>query len=345
MVNPPAPAPIARFLITLSDILPAMKQLFQKIKQFVIDTIRFFTYDIWRISSIDSSVKRVGLYNLLKSFILAIRNIRGGATQHTRRSADIQHPALHRTRPRRPVRHRPRLRIPEHRPERAVPLFRRPGRPAPQSHGLHRPVDRIRQRRRILRRRHRTAALHGVQPAQQNREQLQRHLANPPGTPLCTPIHRLPRPGGHHPRVPDLQRRFFDPAQHRRRTGTYPRLGHRPDSQIHTLPDHHPAVRIPVHVRAEHQSPVRQRVVRRSVHRHRVPDIPDALHRRPDMDIEIQRHLRKFRRAAAAAALAATVVVHLSVRRSWPSPTRTSANSTSNKRPKISAAATGTSRC
>ena len=54
-----------------------MKQLFQKIKQFVIDTIRFFTYDIWRISSIDSSVKRVGLYNLLKSFILAIRNIRG----------------------------------------------------------------------------------------------------------------------------------------------------------------------------------------------------------------------------------------------------------------------------
>lgn len=54
-----------------------MKKLFYKIKQFVIDTIRFFTHDIWRISSIDGSVKRVGLYNLLKSFILAIRNISG----------------------------------------------------------------------------------------------------------------------------------------------------------------------------------------------------------------------------------------------------------------------------
>ncbi|WP_298064844.1 YihY/virulence factor BrkB family protein [uncultured Rikenella sp.] len=54
-----------------------MKKLFLKTKQFVIDTIRFFTYDIWRISSIDSSVKRVGLFNLLKSFILAIRNISG----------------------------------------------------------------------------------------------------------------------------------------------------------------------------------------------------------------------------------------------------------------------------
>lgn len=52
-----------------------MKRLFLKIKQLVLDTIRFFTYDIWRISSIDGSVKRVGLYNLLKSFILAIRNI------------------------------------------------------------------------------------------------------------------------------------------------------------------------------------------------------------------------------------------------------------------------------
>lgn len=54
-----------------------MKKLFLKAKQLVVDTIRFFTYDIWRINSYDSSVKRVGLYNLLKSFILAIRNIRG----------------------------------------------------------------------------------------------------------------------------------------------------------------------------------------------------------------------------------------------------------------------------
>lgn len=54
-----------------------MKKLFLKAKQLVVDTIRFFTYDIWRINSHDSSVKRVGLYNLLKSFILAIRNISG----------------------------------------------------------------------------------------------------------------------------------------------------------------------------------------------------------------------------------------------------------------------------
>lgn len=54
-----------------------MKKLYQRVKQLVIDTIRFFTYDIWRISSIDSSVKRIGLYNLLKSVILAVRNIRG----------------------------------------------------------------------------------------------------------------------------------------------------------------------------------------------------------------------------------------------------------------------------
>lgn len=54
-----------------------MKKLFLKIKQLIFDTLRFFTYDIWRISSIDGSTKRVGLYNLLKSFILAIRNISG----------------------------------------------------------------------------------------------------------------------------------------------------------------------------------------------------------------------------------------------------------------------------
>lgn len=63
-----------------------MKKLFLTVKRWVVDTIRFFTYDLWRISSIDSSVKRIGLYNLLKSFVLAIRNI-SGAQLHIRAGA------------------------------------------------------------------------------------------------------------------------------------------------------------------------------------------------------------------------------------------------------------------
>lgn len=54
-----------------------MKKLFLKIKQFVLNAIRFVTHDIWRISSTDGKTKRIGLFNLLKSFILAIRNING----------------------------------------------------------------------------------------------------------------------------------------------------------------------------------------------------------------------------------------------------------------------------
>ena len=54
-----------------------MKKLYLRVKRLVLDTIRFFTYDIWRIHSLDSSVRRVGLYNLLKSCILAVRNIKG----------------------------------------------------------------------------------------------------------------------------------------------------------------------------------------------------------------------------------------------------------------------------
>lgn len=54
-----------------------MKRLFLHIKQLVLDTVKFFTYDIWHINSRDRSVKRIGLYNVLKSFILAIQNIRG----------------------------------------------------------------------------------------------------------------------------------------------------------------------------------------------------------------------------------------------------------------------------
>lgn len=54
-----------------------MKDLFLKIKQFVTGLIRFLTYDIWRISNYDGSARRIGLYNVIKSFILAIRNISG----------------------------------------------------------------------------------------------------------------------------------------------------------------------------------------------------------------------------------------------------------------------------
>lgn len=54
-----------------------MKRLFLHLKQLILDTVAFFTYDIWHINSRDRSVKRIGLYNVLKSFMLAIQNIRG----------------------------------------------------------------------------------------------------------------------------------------------------------------------------------------------------------------------------------------------------------------------------
>lgn len=54
-----------------------MKRLFLHLKQLTLDTVTFFTYDLWHINSRDRSVKRIGLYNVLKSFILAIQNIRG----------------------------------------------------------------------------------------------------------------------------------------------------------------------------------------------------------------------------------------------------------------------------
>ena len=47
--------------------------MFNKIKRLY----TFFTYDIWRISQHDNSLKRVGLYNIIKTFILAFRNIKG----------------------------------------------------------------------------------------------------------------------------------------------------------------------------------------------------------------------------------------------------------------------------
>lgn len=49
--------------------------IIDKIKNFVEKTIRFFTYDIWRLKRSDITPKKFGLYNLVKAFILAIRNI------------------------------------------------------------------------------------------------------------------------------------------------------------------------------------------------------------------------------------------------------------------------------
>jgi membrane protein len=49
----------------------------EKIKAFINKVIRFLTYDIWRISKRDRSSGRIGLYNIIKAFILTIRNING----------------------------------------------------------------------------------------------------------------------------------------------------------------------------------------------------------------------------------------------------------------------------
>lgn len=52
--------------------------MIEKIKAFITKIIRFLTYDIWRINKKDRSAKKIGLYNIIKAFILAIRNIDGG---------------------------------------------------------------------------------------------------------------------------------------------------------------------------------------------------------------------------------------------------------------------------
>ncbi len=60
--------------------------MIEKIKEFVKRIIRFLSYDIWRINKRDRSSRKIGLYNIIKSFILAIRNI-DGAQLFTRASA------------------------------------------------------------------------------------------------------------------------------------------------------------------------------------------------------------------------------------------------------------------
>lgn len=59
----------------LCDVFPDM---IEKIKAFVNKIVRFLTYDIWRINKKDRSSRKIGFYNIIKTFILAIRNIDGG---------------------------------------------------------------------------------------------------------------------------------------------------------------------------------------------------------------------------------------------------------------------------
>jgi Predicted membrane protein len=51
--------------------------MIEKVKEFVKRIIRFLTYDIWRLGKKDRSARKIGLYNIIKTFILAIRNING----------------------------------------------------------------------------------------------------------------------------------------------------------------------------------------------------------------------------------------------------------------------------
>lgn len=60
--------------------------MIEKIKAFVKRIIRFLTYDIWRLNKKDRSVRKIRFYNIVKAFILAIRNI-DGAQLFTRASA------------------------------------------------------------------------------------------------------------------------------------------------------------------------------------------------------------------------------------------------------------------
>lgn len=60
--------------------------MIEKIKAFVTKIIRFLSYDIWRINKKDNSSRKNSFYNIVKAFILAIRNI-DGAQLFTRASA------------------------------------------------------------------------------------------------------------------------------------------------------------------------------------------------------------------------------------------------------------------
>lgn len=60
--------------------------MIDKIKLFITSIVRFLTYDIWRINKKEHSSRKNFFYDIIKSFILAIRNI-DGAQMFTRASA------------------------------------------------------------------------------------------------------------------------------------------------------------------------------------------------------------------------------------------------------------------
>lgn len=54
-----------------------MRKFLLSIKRNIYKVLRFFTYDIWRVSKGDKSTKHLSLYNIIKAFILAFRNVQG----------------------------------------------------------------------------------------------------------------------------------------------------------------------------------------------------------------------------------------------------------------------------
>lgn len=63
-----------------------LRKYFLFIKRGIARTLRFLTYDIWRVNKGDESMKKINIYNVIKSFILVFRNIDGSQIS-TRASA------------------------------------------------------------------------------------------------------------------------------------------------------------------------------------------------------------------------------------------------------------------
>lgn len=60
--------------------------MIEKIKNFIKRVIRFLTYEIWRLNKRDRSSRKTSFYNIIKAFILTVRNI-DGSQLFTRASA------------------------------------------------------------------------------------------------------------------------------------------------------------------------------------------------------------------------------------------------------------------
>ncbi len=63
-----------------------------KLKLKIRRTIHFLTYDIWRITEEDGSARRIGLFNIIKAFLLTFRNING--SQLNTRAAALTYNSL-----------------------------------------------------------------------------------------------------------------------------------------------------------------------------------------------------------------------------------------------------------